>query len=70
VSGTFGPNDIVLFQDAAARARWAAETARRIAPADDDSVHWRLLAIAQCADRFAAAVDELATFISEQQETR
>ena len=70
MSRTFGPGDLLQLQDAAARAAWAAETARRIAPAGDDSVHWRLLAAARCADKFVAAVAELATFISERQEAR
>ena len=70
MSRTFGPGDLLQLQDAAARAAWAAETARQIAPVDDDPMHWRLLATAQCADKFVAAVAELATFISERQEAR
>lgn len=60
-------DDLDQLRDLAARVAQAAKTARRIAYANPDPVHWRLLAMAEAADEFVGATGMLVDFMEVDQ---
>ncbi len=66
MSDALDTDDADHLRDFADRCKRIAGTARRVAPANPDTVHGRLLAIAASAEAFAVLLEETANMVDPE----